>query len=433
MEVKSTSSLNTVHRSSSAAQADLDTAFTLDEEFRTHATESLGRFRQAMERIVYALTKSLQNSRDLQNVLGVDRNVSWQIFKLLGPIETLSTVSYVPAGVSLRKVLSAAKKRGVTEEAINEASAAFAAFEQFVSQTTGDREQFETMVMSYADTAESAQMGMHHRKAAFKADCHFFGVAVDTLAFALLFHPGEKPDTVDFVGLRQMLGLRRLRASTDVLVDRWRMNRHFSDRQEDGFLLSDALDLEAAAIHNAAVLPDFCTQPLLPLMTKIEESGDVRTVLKHRDIGVGREVDIATARIFRGMQPDRTPDGRLMFDGLVEIGRPTRVQVIDNYVHRPTWPNLIPTSGVFAHLPRRVASKVDREGVKLPLTEQLTFMGSGADVSRIREVPRYPELVKYACQKMGWRFEDMDLYRIRFEYPLMDSNVLLRLEAVSAS
>jgi hypothetical protein len=88
---------------------------------------------------------------------------------------------------------------------------------------------------------------------------------------------------------------------------------------------------------------------------------------------------------------------------------------------------------VFAHLPRRVASKVDREGVKLPLTEQFSFMGSGADVSRIREVPRYPELVKYACQKMGWKFEDMDLYRIRLEYPLMDSNVLLRLEAVSAS
>jgi hypothetical protein len=432
MEV--TSNPSTSHSARIDAEAEPEAAgdFTLDSQFRADATEVLGRFRQAMERIIYALTKSLQNSRDLQNLLGVDRNVSWQIFKLLGPIETLSTVSYIPAVVSLRKVLAAAKKRGVSETTLAEATAAFAAFEAFVAATTGDREQFETMVMSYGDTAESAQMGMHHRKAAFKADCHFFGVAVDTLAFALLFHPGQKPDTVDFVGLRQTLGLRRLRASTDVLVDRWKMNRDHSEKEDD-FLLSDALDLEAAALHNAAVVPEFCTQPLLPLMTKIEESGDVRTVLKHRDIGVGSEVDIATARVFRGMEPSRTPDGRPMFDGLVEIGRPTRVQVIDNYVHRPTWPNLVPTSGVFAHLPRRVASKVDREGVRLPLTERFSFMGSGADVSRIREVPRYPDLVKYACQKMGWRFEDMDLYRIRFEYPLMDSNVLLRLESVSAS
>jgi hypothetical protein len=403
----------------------------LDERFRNDAAMVLGRFRQAMEKIVFPIAKSLQNSRDLQNVLGVDRNVSWQIFKLLGPIETLSTVSYIPAAVSLRKVISAAKKRGVSEDNLTEVSSAFTAFEQFVQSTTGDREQFETMVMSYADSPESAQMGMHHRKAAFKADCHFFGVACDTLAMALFFHPGKTPDSIEFVGVRQMLGLRRLRASTDVLVDRWKINRDRTDGDGE-FILADALDLEAAAIHNAAVLPEFCTQPLVPMVTQTEESGDIRTLLKHRDIGVGREIDITTARIVRGMSPTLTPDGRTMFEGLIEIARPTRVQIIDNFVHRPTWPNLVPQSGVFAHLPRRIPSKVDMEGVRLPFSETFNYMGTGADVLRIREVPRYPEVVKHACAKMGWKFEDMDLYRIRLEYPLMDSNVLLRLESVKA-
>jgi hypothetical protein len=402
--------------------------FTLDDQFRSEAGKSLGRFRLAMEKLIYSITKALQTSRDLQNLIGVDRNVSWQLFKLLGPVETLATIPYIPASISLRKLLHAAKKRGVNEEYIEEVAAAFAGLEQFISSTTGDREQFETMVMSYADSAESAQMGMHHRKAAFKADCHFFGVAVDTLAFGLLFHPGQKPDSVDFVGLRQSLGLRRLRASTDVLVDRWKMNRDNTGKTDD-FLFSDALDPEAAAAHSAAVLPEFCSQPMLPLVTTLEDSGDVRTLLKHRDIGVGRDVDIATARVFRGMELSRTPDGRPMFDGLVEIGRPTRTQVIDNWVHRPTWPNMVPSAGVFAHLPRRVASVVDREGVRLPFSETFNFMGSGADVARIREVPRYPDLIKYACEKMGWRFEEMDLYRIRIEYPLMDSNILLRLQS----
>jgi hypothetical protein len=227
-----------------------------------------------------------------------------------------------------------------------------------------------------------------------------------------------------------MMGLRRLRANTDVLVDRWKLNRD-ETYKEDDFILSDALDAEAAAVHNAAVLPEFCSKPLLPLVTTIEESGDIRTLLKHRDIGVGQDVDIATARICRGMPLARTSDGRALFDGLVEVGRPTRIQIVDNYVHRPTWPNMMPSSGVFAHLPRRLPSKVDREGVRLPFTEQFTFMGSGTDVARIREIPRYPDVVKYACQKMGWRFEDMDLYRIRLEYPLMDSNILLQLESIA--
>jgi hypothetical protein len=284
--------------------------------------------------------------------------------------------------------------------------------------------------MSYADSVESAQASMHHRKAAFRADCHFFGVAVETLAFALLFHPGQEAGTVDMVGLRQMLGLRRLRASTDVLVDRWKVVRDDTGRTDD-FLLADALDPAAAAIHNAAVLPEFCTPPLLPLATTVDESGDVRTVLRHRDLGVGREVDIATGRVYRGMRMTRTPDGRDMFDGLIEIARPTHVQVIDNYVHRPTWPNLVPSAGVYAHLPRRIAATADRDGVRLPFSEPFSYLGSGADVSRIREVPRYPDLVKYACRQMGWNFEDLDLYRIRLEYPLMDSNVLLRLQSIS--
>jgi hypothetical protein len=415
---------------SSTAAGGSGSLFTPDDRFRADATEALGRFREALERVVFSVTKSVQNSRALQAAMGVDRNVSWQVFKLLGPIDTLSTVSYVPAAVSLRKLLAAAKKRGAAEEAVADAAAAFGAFERLVEETTADREQFETVVLSYTDSTDSVQIGMHHRKAAFKADYHFFGVAVDTLAFALFFHPGALPDTVDFVGLRQMLGLRRLRASTDVVVDRWKMNRDQADSDND-FLLSDAFDPDAAAQYNAAVLPDFCSRPLVPLVTSMNDSGDVRTLLKHRDIGVGQEVDLATGRLCRGMSVGRSPGGRPVLQGLVEIGRPTRVQVIDTFVHRPTWPTLIPHAGVFAHLSRRLPNQVEQEGVRLPFGEQMKFMGTGPDVLRIQEVPRYAELVRYACRTMGWSFDDFDLYRIRFEYPLMDSNVLLRLESIA--
>ena len=403
--------------------------FTPDEQFRAEATQVLASFRQAVERVTFSVTARLANSRTLLNALGVDLNVSWQIFKLLGPIETLATVAYLPASVSFTKLLAAAKKKGASEDALTEAVAAFAAVERFVAETTGDREQFETAVMSYAELAESAQVNMHHRKAAFKADVHFFGVAVDTLAFAMLFHPGQRPDTVDFVGLRQMIGLRRLRASTDVVVDRWRMALGADAR--DGLRpnpLGDAFDPDAAAVHNAVVIPEFSSRPVPPLVTTVQDSGDVRTLLKHRDVGVGQPFDVTTGRVFRGTPIDRTPDGRTVFQGLVEIARPTRLQVIDTFVHRPTWPNLVPTSGVFAHLPQRIPAKVERDGVRLPFGEKTVFLGSGPDAVRLTDAPRHADLVRYACQKMGWRLDDMDLYRVRIEYPLMDSNILCRLE-----
>ena len=255
--------------------------------------------------------------------------------------------------MSFRKLLAAANKHGAAEDVLADARAAYAAFEQLVSATTGDREHFETAVMSFGNSPEAALLGIHYRKAAFKADTHFFGVACDTLAFALLFHPGERPGTIDFVGVRQMLGLRRLRAGTDLLVERWKLNQGEATLTEGAFRSAgEPLDPAAAAVRGAPVLPEFCSWPVLPLATYTGESGDVSTVLRHRDIGVGREVDLTTGRVYRDVQLDRLPDGRTAIQGLVEIARPTRVQVIDTFVHRPTWPALASRTGVYANLPR---------------------------------------------------------------------------------
>ena len=404
---------------------------TPDDQFRDDAVAALGRFREAMERVVYSVTRSLQNSRDLHVALGVDRNVSWQLFKLLGPIETLATAPYVPAGVSLKKVLTLAKKRGAAAADLAAASVAFAELEQFIASTSSDREGFETMVMSYSESPEAAQVDLQHRKAAFRADSHLFGVKAETSVIALLYHPGDAPDTCDFVAARQLLGLRRLRSSTDVVIDRWKVNRTFENWQDRKHVLGDALDADAATAHNAAILPEFCSLPLLPMETVTDEAGDVRTLLRHREGGVGRESDLAISRVYRNTLLGRTPDGRPVIEGLIEIARPTRLQVIDTLVHRPTWPHFVPSSGVYAHLSRRDVHHLDQVGVRLTCADNLTFLGGGTDLLRMPEAPRYPDMVRHVCLKMGWRFEDMDVYRFRMDYPLMDSNVHCRLEAIS--
>lgn len=406
-------------------------AGSFDREFQSRALEALGRLRQAMESVVFSVTRSLSNSRSLLNALGVDLNVSWQVYKLLSPVETLATVQYVPAEVSFKKLLAAAKKKGVGEKELAEASAAYAALGELIAETTGDREQFETAVMSYVDVAESAQIGLSHRKSVFRAHVHYFGMAVDVLAISLLYHPGEKADTFDFVGLRQMLGLKRLRAGTDVVVDRWKlMPKVEGDSGETkGMLLADVLDPEAAAAHDAAVLPEFCSKPILPMVTTVEPSGNVRTLLRHRDLGVGREVDVATGRVTRGLSLMQGAAKVYPFGGLVEIARPTRVQVVNVLVHHATWPRLQPRSGVFAHIPRRIPSLVAEEAVRLPFAEVMEFMGRGEDALRMADVPRNQQMVKHACARLGWRVEDFDVYQIRIDYPLMDSSILLQMEA----
>jgi hypothetical protein len=399
---------------------------SLDDQFRAEATRVLSRFRRAVEGVVYGVTKTLANSRSLQTALGVDLHVSWQVFKLLGPIEVLATVTYVPAAVSIRKFLALAKKRGIAQDLLDEVNAAFADYEALVASATGDREQFESLVMSFTDSAEAAQVGVQLRKSAFKAHVHYFGTAAETLVVGMLFHPGATPGKVDFLTVRSILGLRRLRASTDMIIER-AMVAPGKTRDAGDFFKPGALDPDAAARYASPILPDFCSQPIPPMTTTIDDVGNVRTVLAHRDVGVGQEVDLTTARIYRGTTPDTTPGGQALLHGLIEIARPTRLQVMDTFVHRPTWPRMIASGGIFAHLTSRNPAYLD-SAVKLPFNEKVSFLGSGDDVIRISEAPRYADAVRYACRQLDWSLDDMDVYRIRIEYPLMESSVLFRLE-----
>ncbi|MGC4031162.1 MAG: hypothetical protein QM754_05365 [Tepidisphaeraceae bacterium] len=406
---------------------------SLDELFQITAGEVLGRFRRAMEGLIYSVAKTLSSSRALQTALKVDLKTSYQIFKLLGPTETLATVQYVPPAVSFKKLLAAAKKHGATDALLADATAAFEALGQFVAETTGDFETFEVAVMSHADFAEASAVSLAHRKAAFKADVYFHGMSVDTLAMALMFHPGREPDTFDFVGVRQMIGMRRLRAGTDVVVERWRLHQQPNDTSLSGqSYFSTAFDEQAAAQHDAAVLPDFCSQPMLPMVTAIDATGNFRTILKHRDLGVGRLVDLTTGRTHRGAAIQRTAGGHPSFSGLIEIARPTKLQIIDFFVHRPTWSDFSTRSGVFAgQLNRRSAETVEQDGIRLPFSESLTRIDRQSAL-RVPEAPRHTELLEHACNTMGWRLEDMEAFRMRIEYPLMDTNIQCIVDGTSA-
>ena len=44
------------------------------------------------------------------------------------------------------------------------------------------------------------------------------------------------------------------------------------------------------------------------------------------------------------------------------------------------------------------------------------------------DVPRYPELVRYALDRAGFDAEKFDVYRCRVEYPVMPSTVALTWE-----
>jgi hypothetical protein len=54
---------------------------------------------------------------------------------------------------------------------------------------------------------------------------------------------------------------------------------------------------------------------------------------------------------------------------------------------------------------------------------------AGVDGARTREVPHYIDMISFICDKLKWRIEDFDVYRIRIEYPLVHTNTFTDFKA----
>lgn len=344
---------------------------------------------------------------------------------MLGPVDTLSILSYVPAAVSMKKLLSVIKKRGVSPDRIAEAEAAFLAFEEFVRSAATDRDRLETMLMSFGDSDEGRQVDLQHRKAASRAHSHFYGIEVDTAVNTLLYYPGSTPDRLSCVALQQISGMRRLRADTEVVVTRLNMTDEHAEKR---VVPCQVIDEAAALRYGAPVIEDFCSRPMPALSTILGANGLYRTILTSRQLGSAAEMELAFGRAWPDLPIELDTDGRHFLSALIPATRPTQLFVGDMFVHRSLSRSLEPSVGVWAQVvdqPNQVS--FEPQGIRLPVREEFLRIGSGEDMARIRELPRYTELLRMACDRFGINSDELTLYRFRLSYPLVDSLVILKI------
>jgi hypothetical protein len=393
--------------------------------FPVEAISTLRELRSQISAMFGSIPGGVRKSRDVQKVFGVDARLSWQIFRLAGPGDALSLAAHVPSATSMRRLLAAAKTYGIAAERLEAVRSAFDAFEMLVETHAGDRTSFDSMTRGFLDSGSSSQSDLQHRKAMFRGHSHYYGAQTQTMVVTQIVHPSHDSGLMDVAHLRTRLGQRRLRPDADVVVDTVRALSPNGTGQAPKL---DPLDADASAEHNAPVLPEFCTQPLPRLQTVRRLDGTIVTSLDGDAVGRRSSVDTVFGQIWRGVPMTRSqPGGKLGFGGQVAITTPTELLIFDLLVHQPTFPKLAVEFAVFAYgsapeLHDRVPT------LKLPFRDPVTFLGTGPDALLTREMARYPELVQSVCGQFDWSLDEMALYRLRMEYPMLDTMPTLTVE-----
>lgn len=389
--------------------------------FEQAAATVLGRLQHAMADLLAAAPEEVRKAADVERIFDIDHRLGWQVYRIATAREPMAAGTYVPARVSVERLIKAAARKGVAESVALEVNLAFEQFETLVKQHAGTRTDFDALISS-AIPEEQHRMSLASREALFHAARNIRGVSMRTALLTHIIHPNvEFPELLDGCHLVGNFGLQRVRRGAMIETSAlFRDQTGSKIRTIDGQPITESTDV---------MLPKFCSIPTPTIAVHRGERG-ARFVLEGEDVGIQAAADSVFA--------DYLPAGRSRFAvperPLIGAGHatdaPARWQVIDLLVADGVVPTQEPDVQVYDIVPHGQLIKVpdpDRDLDRVAFQPTARSLGRGVDRFRCLQVPRYQEMLKFICESRSWNPASFHGYRVEIEYPAYSWQTVLTL------
>lgn len=357
--------------------------------------------------------------RKLATLLGTTIVNTSRLLKAITCSDPVAVLAHLPGPEPLRRLLAAARGKGVDTATLAQARAAVERFEALIQEEGGDRGSFDAILSAWLPD-QRQRFEARRRQSAFKALSELRGCSADLDTSTILVHPSADPTRVDLACLQGMYGLRRLRPDVVVKFGTRRLAHGDDPRRPTN------LDGEPAADGLFSVrLDEFC--PVRPGPLEARRYGDdVLYTLGETGFGPQSAVDVVVGEVNRAELPAEVEPGRLRFFFHL-VGTPTRRALLDLFVHRDLLGSGAPELVVYdttCEGPANVNERV-RDVDRIAVGEAIESLGHGPDALRGSGVPRYGELVGTACEKLGWDLGDLRGYRVAMEHPLVGMQICM--------
>ncbi len=177
-------------------------------------------------RLIDASGANNMSARETARMLGIDRNLVWQVTKIIKANDILAAALDIPSVKRIEVLCRACRKRGASSEVIDTVIDAMRRFEHVVEDYAGSRDAFSDLLqgMVYDDvTARQEEI----RKAVFRGNSSIWGAQARVNFITGICYPSlSKPGMVDVIRLGGLIGFKRLRP---VPWSVFRMITHFDD------------------------------------------------------------------------------------------------------------------------------------------------------------------------------------------------------------
>ena len=378
----------------------------------------------SLAELVAAVPGNITKPRQLEQALSIDYKLAWRVFLVLRANDAINVASLIPKPPSIQKLVAAARAAELADGVITNFQKTVDAFEDTVRVQAGSRLAFDSIVTGMAPAEGKEQIDVVERRTAFRTNSHIWGSQANTYICSVLYVMDRKINRLNCVKLGTRLGFKRLRPNAPVIAHAFRPPRSVLETDDE----TKALDPQVQHRHDAAFLLDFCSKPLPEFKTRTVRDGWVYYELADDAIGQTNAVDLATGT--RERRPlDAITDGNSLsvLDG-IQFNTPAERLIFDIVIHRPSLgqiqPELIVAAGMAGDKP--LASLL--EGARFPLRTDFRRLSGGIRAAATPHMPRYVEMLQYACDRVGWNVDDFDLCRAIVQYPILHSTAIMQFK-----
>jgi len=408
--------------------------------FEVESREVIVRLRGALADMIASAPgeRAIHRASDFQRNFNLTTTLAWRIHRFATADDPFVEAESIPGRTAINLLLDSAGKVNVPQEKIEELSEAFDQFESLVQTHAGNRKAFNAMVLGFASAANPI-VDLNHRKQAFHANSHIWGVQVATRLRTFIIRQADD-HLVDVASIQGAVGLCRLHGTMPYELARNRHRYVCTDKPREGASLN--LEMHGNPIDTAvhpemngpALLREFSSNPDLAIRNVIDPDGTMMTELVPSALGRQGRASGMVANIFPRSTPRFEVDEPEKFVSAGYLTSPTEVMLTDILIadgaHGPRIPR--PRGYVLCNFDggrRRPEHEVGEPDPSEILDRPAVIeLGRGPSVLATPEVPRYPEMFKHVCSNLGWDCNSFHVFRCRVEYPVIPSLVVVEYD-----
>lgn len=376
---------------------------------------------QRLRRVLTAVAPGEAGPSDLERELGLHKTLGWRIIQVAYAREPLAVASHVPGDEGLEKFLVAALARGADAGDVEGVRQIAAQYRVLIKAHAGDRASFDVMLMGMATPEDTAVELKAARRAAYRSASYAWGVQTATRVLAVVVTP-TGDDLVDIATIRGHVRARRVRREGVVRLTR--TVGHDTDAPDLQRTEPQAIEPESV-LDGVALLPRFCTQPLPPVTAATLPNHRLEYRFSEQPIGEQSAITVFTGEVRRGLSGTRwSTEANRTNAIMMTIRDPLGLGVIDLWAppefgmeHRAL---VVSAIGVDPQTQR------PSDWHALPGSATVERMGRGLLAARLSEAPMYEDAVGHCFNRLGWAANNYELHRLRLEYPMIGSCLVLQ-------